>query len=101
MAVTPTTITTEGQIYLTGSPINLRLRNLNSDSTIASVTCELYIWSGNLNAPPASPNYTLVASKVSNEDDYINFQIAEIVRSHINGTKFAYVIDTTLSKLVI
>jgi hypothetical protein len=91
MAVTPTTITTEGQIYLTGSPINLRLRNLNSDATISSVTCELYIWTGNLNAPPASANYTLVASKVSNEDDYINFQIAEIVRSHINGTKFSFV----------
>lgn len=91
MSITATVITTEGQIYLTGSPINLRLRNLNSDSTIASVTCELYIWSGNLNAPPASANYTLVASKVSSEDDYINFQVAEIVRSHITGTKFAWV----------
>ena len=89
MSITATVITTEGQIYLTGSPINLRLRNLNSDSTIASVTCELYIWSGNLNAPPAAANYTLVASKVSAEDDYINFQVAEIVRSHITGTKFA------------
>ena len=91
MAVTPTTISTEGQIYLTGSPINLRLRNLNSDNTIASVVCELYIWSGSLDTPPSIASYTLVASKVSSEDDYINFQISEIVRSHINLTRFAWV----------
>lgn len=91
MAVTPTIISTEDQIYLAGSPINLRIRNLAGDSNIISVQCELYVWSGNLNAPPALPNYTLVADKVSSTDNYINFQIAEILASHINGTKFAWV----------
>ena len=90
MAITPTTITTEDQIYLAGSPINLRIRNLANSSTIQSVQCELYVWSGNLNTPPALASYTLVADKVSANDNYINFQIAEILASHINATKFAW-----------
>lgn len=91
MAITPTTITSQDQVYLTGSPINLRIRNLAGLNTIRSAVCELYIWSGNLNSPPALPSYTLVADKVSKLDNYINFQIAEILRSHIVGTKFAWV----------
>lgn len=91
MAITPTTITSQDQIYLTGSPINLRIRNLAGSNTIKSAVCELYIWSGNLNTPPTLPSYTLVADKVSKLDNYINFQIAEILRSHIVGTKFAWV----------
>jgi len=90
MAITPTAITTEDQIYLTGSPVNLRIRNDGQDTTIKSVVVELYIWSGNLNNPPPLASYTLVADKVSANDNYINFQIAEIIASHINGTKFAW-----------
>ena len=90
MAVTPTTITTEDQIYLAGSPINLRIQNIAKDSAIQSVQCELYVWSGDLDTPPATASYTLIATKVSLTDNYINFQIAEILSSHINGTKFAW-----------
>jgi hypothetical protein len=88
--ITPTTITTENQIYLTGSPINLKIQNANQDTTIKSVVCEVYIWNGNLNTPPTLPNYTLVSDKISAADNYINFQIAEILASHITGTKFAW-----------
>ena len=88
--IIPTTITTEDQIYLTGSPVNIRIRNANGDTTIKSVVCELYVWSGALNSPPALPSYTLVADKVSANDNYINFQISEIIASHIKGTKFAW-----------
>jgi hypothetical protein len=88
--ITPTTITTQDQIYLTGSPINLKLQNVAKDITIKSAVCEVYVWSGNLNAPPTLPNYTLVADKVSSKDNYINFQVAEIIQSHITGTKFAW-----------
>jgi hypothetical protein len=88
--ITPTTITTEDQIYLTGSPVNLRIKNLAGDATISSVVVELYVWSGDLDTPPTLPSYTLVADKVSIQDDYINFQISEIIASHINGTKFAW-----------
>jgi len=88
--ITPTTITTEDQIYLVGSPVNLRIRNANADTTIQRVVCELYIWSGALNTPPTLASYTLVADKVSKNDNYINFEISEIIASHINGTKFAW-----------
>jgi len=90
MAITPTTITTEDQIYLTGSPINIRITNLAQDSAIQSVQCELYVWAGDLDTPPATASYTLIANKVSSTDNYINFQISEILASHINGTKFAW-----------
>jgi len=90
MAVTPTTITTEDQIYLCGTPIKLRLRNLAGDSTITSVQCELYIWSGDLDTPPVLPTKTLIGDKVSVNDDYIEFQISEILASYITGTKFAW-----------
>ena len=88
--ITPTTITTQDQIYLTGSPINLKLQNVAKDITIKSAVCEVYVWNGNLNTPPTLPNYTLVADKVSSKDNYINFQVAEIIQSHITGTKFAW-----------
>ena len=90
MTITPTTITTEDQIYLASSPINLRLQNLNKDNTISSVVCELYIWRGNLNEPPEVASYTLKASKVSKKDNYINFEISDKVASHITNTRFSF-----------
>ncbi|HEY6143095.1 MAG TPA: hypothetical protein VIV55_06630 [Flavobacterium sp.] len=93
MGITPTTITSEDQIYLAGSPINLRINNLAADNTILSVVCWLYIWRGNLNEPPTLPNYTLAANKVRLQDDYINFQNSEIIASHINGTRLAWIGD--------
>lgn len=90
MAITPTAITTEQQIYLLGSPVNIRVSNLAVDNTIKSAVVELYVWSGDLDTPPALASYTLVADKVSKNDTYINFQIAEIIASHITGTKFAW-----------
>ena len=67
--ITPTTITTEDQIYLSGSPINLRLTNLAQDTTIKSVLCNLYVWNGDLNTPPENPNYSLIADKISKNDN--------------------------------
>lgn len=91
MAITPTTITTEDQIYLTGSPINIRVQNFNNDATIKSAVVEIYIWNGNLNNPPATATQTLKAGKVSKLDNYINFQISELIASYITGLKFAWI----------
>lgn len=90
--ITPTTITTEDQIYLVGNgtPVNIRVQNTNADSTIKSMFLELYIWSGNLNAPPTLANHTFQVDKVSAGDKYINIQVAEIIASDIKGTKFAW-----------
>lgn len=90
MAITPTTITTEDQIYLAGSPINITIRNIAQSTLIKSAVAELYVWNGNLNSPPPLASYTLVADKVSKSDNYVNFQISEIIASHINSTKFAW-----------
>lgn len=90
MAITPTTITTEEQIYLTGSPINIFVQNANADNTISKALIELYIWNGNLNDPPTSPTKSLTPSKVSKTDTKIYAQIAEILASYINQTKFAW-----------
>lgn len=91
MAVTPTVITTEDQIYLTGSPINIRIQNFNQDTTIKTAVVEVYIWNGSLNTPPASASHTLRADKVSKNDDYVNFEISEILSSYINATKFSWI----------
>ena len=90
MAVTPTTITTEEQIFLVSSPVNLRIRNLSGNSQISSVVIELYVWNGSLNAPPTLPSFTLNGDKISKDDTYINFQISELIASYITGTKFAW-----------
>jgi len=90
--ITPTTITTEDQIYLVGNgtPVNIRVQNANADSTIKSMVLELYIWSGNLNTPPTLASHTFPVEKVSAGDNYINIQVAEIIASYIKGTKFAW-----------
>ena len=90
MAVTPTTITTEDQIYLMGSESHIRVRNEGADATIKSAVLDLYIWTGNLNAPPSDPTQTLSKNKVSVEDNYIDFKINEVVSSYIHQTKFGW-----------
>ena len=89
--ITPTTITTEDQIYLARSPINIKLQNLAKDTTIQKASLYLYIWTGNLNTPPVVENYTFVSSKVSKNDDYINFQTAEVIQSHIDNSRAVWV----------
>jgi len=90
MAVTPTIINSEDQIYLAGSPIHINLYNLAKDINIKSALMELYIWTGNLNAPPTTANYTFKSTKVSAKDNYIAFQISEQISSHINYTRFVW-----------
>ena len=91
MAITPTTITTEDQIYLTGNAIKIRVQNFNNDATIKSAVVEIYIWNGNLNNPPTNATQTLKGVKASKTDTYIEFQIAEIIASYITGTKFSWI----------
>jgi hypothetical protein len=90
MAVTPTIINSEDQIYLAGSPIHIRLHNLAMDINIQLAVMELYIWSGNLNTPPPTANYTFKSTKISAKDNYIAFQISEQISSHINATRFVW-----------
>ena len=88
--ITPTIITSEEQIYLAGTAINLRFRNDAADSNIQSVVCNLYIWSGQLNTPPTLPTHIFIPEKVSKSDKYINLSIDKYIAAKINSTKFAW-----------
>lgn len=81
--VTRTLINTPEQITFCNSPIHLRLQNDAQDSTIETATVYLWIWNGNQNKTLGSPNVTLVKSKVSQSDDYINFQVADLIKAYL------------------
>ena len=88
--ISPTIISTEDQIYLANSPINFRVYNLAKDNSLQTARVDLYIWSGDLDTPPSEPSYKLNGLKVSNQDNYINFQISELVLAEINNTRFVW-----------
>lgn len=90
MAITPTTIISEDQIYLAGSPINVKIQNAEKSIALTYAYCELYIWSGQLNTPPELPTHILNSNKISASDNYINFQISEILSSYIDNTAFSF-----------
>lgn len=51
-------------------------------TTLTKATLELYVWRGNVNARPETPNYTLAKNKLSGED-VIVFEIAELVKDFV------------------
>ena len=87
--ITPTTITTEDQIYLVGNgtALNVDFRNIAHDTTIKSVVVELYVWRGNLNNPPVLASYRYPVEKVSISDDRITLNFADVVASYIIATR--------------
>ncbi len=78
-----TIINTVDQIYFSRSPIHLRLQNAAKDNSILSVAVYLWIWNGDQEAVLGKPNFTLQKDKVSASDDYINFQVADLIRSFL------------------
>jgi len=88
--INPTIINSNDQIYLASSPIDIRLYNLAKDTAIQKAVMDLYIWTGNLNAPPTVQNYKFSSSKISASDNYINFEISRQILAKINNTKFVW-----------
>lgn len=84
-----TIINNENRIYFANSPIHLRVQNSLQDSSILSATVYLWIWNGEQDAVLGAANFTLFKDKVSANDDYINFQIADLIKPFINP-QFAY-----------
>lgn len=78
-----TNINTEEQITFCNSPIHLRLQNGATDTTIESATVYLWIWNGAQNKTLGSPNHILYKDKVSASDNYINFEISQIIKSFL------------------
>lgn len=99
LVVTRTPIATAADISFCNSPIHVRLQNIATDSTIKSATVSLFIWNGAINQTLSAPNHVLFAEKVSVQDDYINFEISEFIKSFLinpdnapntNQPQFAY-----------
>ena len=78
-----TNITTAAKITFANSPIHLRINNVAADSTIQSVVAYLWIWNGAQNKALATPNATLSKSKISVSDDYINFEVADVIKAYL------------------
>jgi hypothetical protein len=79
-----TLINTQEQITFCSSPVHLRLQNASQDNSIQKVTVYLWIWSGAQTKTLGSPNHILVKEKISASDNYINFEISDLLKSYIN-----------------
>lgn len=80
-----TDISTADKITFCGSPIHLKIQNIAKDTTIQSAFVYLWIWNGNQNKTLGSPNFSLKKTKVSASDNYINFQVADLIRSFLES----------------
>jgi len=83
-----TAVTTQGQISFASSPVHCTIQNSAQDNTIRNVKMELYMWSGMLVQDLGLPNVTLQKDIVSQEDNYISFEISDILKSYIEQPKF-------------
>jgi hypothetical protein len=81
--VNRTVIDTADKITFSNSPIHLRIQNVAKNNTIQSVIAYLWIWNGNQNKTLGSPNATLSKSKISVSDNYINFEVADIIKAYL------------------
>lgn len=78
-----TLINSEEKITFSNSPIHLRVQNDLQDNTILAVTVYLWIWNGDQNKTLGAPNQTLFSNKISYSDDYVNFEISDLIRSYL------------------
>lgn len=74
-----TDISDISDITFSNSPINIRI----SEWLMESVTLYLWVWSGDQNKELGEPNQTLTAKLVSSNDDYINLEISDLIRSYL------------------
>ena len=97
--VTRTPIELETDISFCNSPIHIRVQNDLQDATIQTAFVYLWIWNGAQNKTLNQPNQVLYAEKVSQSDNYINFEISEYIKAFLinpdnalntNQPQFAY-----------
>lgn len=78
-----TAISTANRITFANSPIHLRIQNVAKSNTIQSVVVYLWIWNGNQNKALGTPNATYSKSKISASDDYINIEVADVIKAYL------------------
>lgn len=74
-----TNISNASDVTYCNSPLHIRLENANIEDAFVY----LWIWNGAQNKGLGNPNHTLYKSKVSASDNYLNFEIADIVKSFL------------------
>lgn len=72
-------------ISFCNSPIHIRLQK----NGIKKATVRLWIWNGLLNKPLTNPTYIFKKDVVSSDDNYININISEQIKTALNPN-FAY-----------
>lgn len=78
-----TPVNNSNQITFCNSPIHLRIQNDSKDTSIQSAVVYLWVWNGEQNKVLGKPNFTLKKDKVSADDYYINFQVADLIKSFL------------------
>lgn len=78
-----TNISTANKITFANSPIHLRIQNVAKNNTIQSAMVYVWIWNGAQNKVLGSPNVTYSKSKISVSDDYINIEVADIIKAYL------------------
>jgi len=75
-------------IINTRSPFYVKI----ASSPLSSVELKLYVWEGVVGGRPASPEYTLTKSELSN-DNYVVFEISELLRDFIYTNYYTEAVD--------
>ena len=90
MLATPilTNVDSKAKIFFAQSPIHFNIQNELGDSSIQSVTVEVYIWRGFQQADlPASPNIVFNnVKKVSPDDNYISIDLHNEIKAFITSS---------------
>lgn len=76
-----TPINTGDKIQFCNSPIHLRQTAVNVGNLIKKVTHYLWIWNGDQNKELGEPNHIIAKEIVSQNDNYINVNIADLVKA--------------------
>lgn len=90
MLATPilTNINSKAHIFFAQSPIHFNLQNVAGDSSIQSVTVNVYIWRGFQQADlPATPNIVFNnIKKISPSDNYIAIELHNEIKAYITSS---------------
>lgn len=85
---TLTNIDSKDKIFFAQSPIHFNIQNENTDSSIQSVTIEVYIWRGFQQSDlPATPNIVFNnIKKISPQDNYIAIELHNEIKAFITSS---------------
>ncbi|KAF2337233.1 hypothetical protein [Flavobacterium daemonense] len=76
-----TPIDTPDKIQFCNSPIHIRQTAVNSGNVLKKVTHYLWIWNTDQNKDLGEPNHIIAKELVSHYDDYINVNIADLIKA--------------------